>query len=123
MKLYFSKTLFFILLALFAVNYSAKTFETQPHPNKNVNLKKDLQLMMKWFEGRFDNYQQTYAQKQNKTEFPHEHIHSIFHRVNLPKIGKKRVFLSSNTWMETRRKFIGRDFIPLPQIIKKRRSS
>ena len=53
-----------------------------------ANLQKDLNLMMNWFEGRFDNYQQTVEEKDQKAEFPHEHIHSIFHRVNLPKIGE-----------------------------------
>ena len=51
-------------------------------------LKDDLRLMMRWFEGRFDNYGQTVEEKESKTEFPHEHIHSIFARVNLPNIGE-----------------------------------
>jgi len=51
-------------------------------------LEKDLRLMMQWFEGRFDNFQQTVEEKETKTEFPHEHIHSIFARVNLPNIGE-----------------------------------
>jgi CpeT/CpcT family (DUF1001) len=50
-------------------------------------LDKDLRLMMRWFEGRFDNFAQTVEEKEAKTEFPHERIHSIFARVNLPDIG------------------------------------
>lgn len=52
------------------------------------DLKKDLQLMMHWFGGRFDNFAQTIEEKEMKTEFPHERIHSIFARVNLPAIGE-----------------------------------
>jgi len=52
------------------------------------NPEKDLRLMMSWFEGRFDNYAQTVEEKETKTEFPHERIHSIFARVNLPNIGE-----------------------------------
>jgi hypothetical protein len=52
------------------------------------NLKSDLSLMMKWFEGRFDNYAQTFDEKESKAEFPHENIHSIFARVAMPQIGE-----------------------------------
>jgi hypothetical protein len=52
------------------------------------DLKKDMALMMQWFEGRFDNFAQTQEEKESKAEFPHEHIHSIFARVNLPAIGE-----------------------------------
>lgn len=51
-------------------------------------LNSDLALMMQWFEGRFDNYQQTFEEKEAKAEFPHERIHSIFARVNLPSVGE-----------------------------------
>lgn len=52
------------------------------------NLDKDLRLMMSWFEGRFDNFGQVTEEKDQKAEFPHEHIHSIFARVNLPQFGE-----------------------------------
>ncbi len=52
------------------------------------NLSADLKLMMKLFEGEFDNYGQTYAEKESKAQYPHEHIHSIFARVNLPAVGE-----------------------------------
>jgi hypothetical protein len=52
------------------------------------NLKNDLTLLMRWFEGRFDNYAQTIEEKESKAEFPHERIHSIFHRAHLPNIGE-----------------------------------
>ena len=44
--------------------------------------------MMQWFEGRFDNFAQTVEEKEAKAEFPHERIHSIFARVNLPNVGE-----------------------------------
>ena len=52
------------------------------------NPENDLRLMMSWFKGRFDNYAQTVEEKETKTEFPHERIHSIFARGNLPNIGE-----------------------------------
>ena len=52
------------------------------------NPAKELPLMMQWFEGRFDNYAQTVEEKELKAEFPHEWIHSIFARVNLPQFGE-----------------------------------
>lgn len=51
-------------------------------------LEDDMKLFSSWFEGRFDNYAQFYNEKENKAEHPHEQIHSIFKRVDLPKIGK-----------------------------------
>ncbi len=51
-------------------------------------LETDLRLMMRWFEGRFDNFQQTVEEKEARAESPHERIHSIFARVNLPNIGE-----------------------------------
>jgi hypothetical protein len=57
------------------------------------NLKADLDLMMKWFEGRFDNHQQTVEEKEARAEFPHEHIHSIFARVKMPQIGENVFFV------------------------------
>lgn len=57
------------------------------------NLEHDLKLFTGWFEGRFDNYAQFYNDKENKVEHPHEHIHSIFKRVDLSKIGKDVFFV------------------------------
>lgn len=48
---------------------------------------------MKWFEGRFDNYAQYMEDKEKKVEHPHEWIHSIFKRVDLPQIGKYVFFV------------------------------
>jgi hypothetical protein len=53
----------------------------------------DLRLFTQWFEGRFDNYAQYYNDKETKVEHPHEHIHSIFKRVNLPELGKDVFFV------------------------------
>lgn len=51
-------------------------------------LEDDLKLFTSWFEGRFDNFAQYYNDKENKAEFPHQNIHSIFKKVDLPQIGK-----------------------------------
>ena len=64
----------FILLACLA---SVAAAQSKPET--------DLRLMMNGFEGRFDNYQQVIEEKESTAEFPHEHIHSIFARVNLPR--------------------------------------
>ena len=53
------------------------------------NLDTDMKLFASWFEGRFDNFAQYYDDKENKAEFPHENIHSIFKRIDLPSIGKE----------------------------------
>jgi hypothetical protein len=52
------------------------------------NLKDDMKLFASWFEGRFDNFAQFYDDKDSKTEFPHDNIHSIFTKVELPAIGE-----------------------------------
>jgi CpeT/CpcT family (DUF1001) len=52
------------------------------------NLKDDMKLFAVWFEGRFDNFAQFYDDKDSRTEFPHDNIHSIFTKVELPAIGE-----------------------------------
>jgi hypothetical protein len=54
---------------------------------KPTNLKADMALMLQWFEGEFDNFQQVYKEKEDKAPEVHEHIHSIFKRVLLPAFG------------------------------------
>jgi hypothetical protein len=56
-------------------------------------LEEQMKLFSSWFEGRFDNYAQHYNDKETKFEYPHEHIHSIFKRVNLPNLGKDVFFV------------------------------
>ncbi|HNU07438.1 MAG TPA: chromophore lyase CpcT/CpeT [Pyrinomonadaceae bacterium] len=67
-------TLFVVIMAFSA---SAKT-----------KLEDDMRLFLTWFDGRFDNFAQTVEEKDSKAEFPHERIHSIFKRVDLPQIGE-----------------------------------
>jgi hypothetical protein len=61
------------------------------------NLKSDLQLFTSWFEGQFDNHQQVFEEKETKAEFPHEHIHSIFARINAPQIAPDVFFVKQYT--------------------------
>ena len=56
-------------------------------------LEDDLKLFTSWFEGRFDNFAQYYDDKENKVEDPHQNIHSIFKKVDLPQIGKNVFFV------------------------------
>jgi hypothetical protein len=58
-------------------------------PAFTQNLSADLKLLMKLFEGEFDNYAQVWEEKEQKAQHPHEHIHSIFARVNLPAVGEQ----------------------------------
>jgi hypothetical protein len=53
------------------------------------SLEYELELMMEWFAGEFDNHQQHVEQieAENPPEQPHEWIHSIFHPVELPVFG------------------------------------
>jgi hypothetical protein len=51
------------------------------------DLAADLELMMTWFEGEFDNNLQVLEEKEDPPEQPHEWIHSIFKRVDLPAFG------------------------------------
>jgi hypothetical protein len=64
---------------------------------KRPALAADLKLMMQLFEGEFDNYAQAWEEKERKVEYPHEHIHSIFHRVNLPAIGQNVFYVKQYT--------------------------
>jgi len=52
-------------------------------------LQEDLELMMSWFAGEFDNHLQVVEEKEAEEppEQPHEWIHSIFTPVELPVFG------------------------------------
>ncbi len=53
------------------------------------SLEYELELMMEWFAGEFDNHQQYVdeIEAENPPEQLHEWIHSIFHPVELPVFG------------------------------------
>lgn len=86
-KLHFRhKYLLFILLFV----------NTSLFAQSNTNsLYDDLALMMQWFEGEFNNFQQVWKEKEDSIaqELRHEHIHSIFAKVDMPKIGKNTFFV------------------------------
>lgn len=75
MKFYLS---FFFLLA---------SFYLQAQKNKPTALKNDMQQMLLFFEGEFDNFQQVYKEKEDKAKDVHEHIHSVFKRVSFSLLG------------------------------------
>ncbi len=88
----FSKNHFFkpyILLLFIISKLSLFTQET------TTPLNEDLNLMMQWFEGEFDNFQQTWMEEEDSIalELRHEHIHSIFAKVDMPQIGKHTFFV------------------------------
>jgi hypothetical protein len=55
---------------------------------KTTILRQDLEQLASLFAGEFDNFQQVYKEREDKVTEVHEHIHSIFKRVNLPAFGK-----------------------------------
>jgi hypothetical protein len=57
------------------------------------NLDDDMKLFATWFDGRFDNFAQHYDDKETKFEHLHEHIHSIFKKVEVPQLGKNVFFV------------------------------
>ncbi len=82
---------FAILAALFAAFFLTQfnTYGQAPKASGNHDaLASDLKTMMGLFEGEFDNYEQIWFEKEAKSEYPHEHIHSIFARVSLPSTGE-----------------------------------
>jgi CpeT/CpcT family (DUF1001) len=72
-------TLFVVLLVL--------GFSVIGQKLKSTNLSNDLQEMLSLFEGEFDNFQQVYKEKEDKVKEVHEHIHSIFKKVNFAPLG------------------------------------
>jgi hypothetical protein len=52
------------------------------------SLTADMQEMLSMFEGEFDNFAQVYKEREDKVADVHEHIHSIFKKVNLPLLGQ-----------------------------------
>jgi hypothetical protein len=55
---------------------------------QEASLESDMKLMLQWFAGEFDNFQQVWLEKEQKVEQPHEHIHSIFAPIKLPFLGE-----------------------------------
>jgi len=63
------------------------------------SLDDDLELMMEWFAGEFDNHQQYLDEVEAETppEQPHEWIHSIFQPVELPLFGDHVFYVEQYT--------------------------
>jgi hypothetical protein len=75
---------FLLFICLVNVGFSqTKKKSVLPAPS----LKDDLTLMLSWFEGEFNNFQQVHKEKEDKVAEVHEHIHSIFKPVSLPAFG------------------------------------
>ncbi len=55
----------------------------------NNHITADMQEMLSLFEGEFDNFSQVYKEKEDKVAEVHEHIHSIFKKINLPLLGQQ----------------------------------
>ena len=74
-------------LGHFAALLSLAIFLAAPSAAGDLNY--DLETMMEWFAGEFDNHQQHVdeIEAEEPPEQPHEWIHSIFHPVELPDFG------------------------------------
>ncbi len=59
--------------------------------SQNNTLQADLEEMMQWFEGEFDNFQQAWKENKDQVDenIRHERIHSIFKKVDAPKLGNQ----------------------------------
>lgn len=78
------------LLMLLAVLFATTICIGQKNTSK---LDEQLTEMLQWFEGEFDNFQQVYKEKEDKVAEVHEHIHSIFKRINLPAFGSNTFYV------------------------------
>ncbi|MEM9819487.1 MAG: chromophore lyase CpcT/CpeT [Bacteroidota bacterium] len=81
--------LFFSLTWLGALSAQRKALAAPSNSKADRMLNNDLELMTTWFEGEFNNFQQVWQEEQDSVEaaLRHEHIHSIFTSVVMPKIG------------------------------------
>lgn len=73
------------LLFSFAFLFFTSAFAQKQKTN---SLQADMEQMLSWFAGEFDNFQQVYKEKEDSVKEVHEHIHSVFYPVSLPAIGK-----------------------------------
>ncbi|MCS6967492.1 MAG: chromophore lyase CpcT/CpeT [Cytophagales bacterium] len=78
------------IVGLLAIALSATSLMGQQLPKPKTTLQQDLDTMMVWFAGEFDNFLQVWLEKRDsvKPELIHEHIHSIFAPVEVPAFGK-----------------------------------
>jgi hypothetical protein len=75
---------FFIAFVFLCVH-----FLTNAQNKKNTSkLEKDLMEFTALFEGEFDNFQQVYKEREDKVKEVHEHIHSIFKKIDFVELGK-----------------------------------
>ncbi len=76
-----------LLIVLLGLGLFCSPAQAQKNDKK---LRQDLDTMLTWFTGEFDNFQQVWTEQRDsvKKELLHEHIHSIFARVNVPAFGE-----------------------------------
>ncbi len=62
---------------------------------QTTNAAAELELMMQWFEGEFDNFQQVHREKLDSVpvDLRHNHIHSIFKKVEAPALSQHAFFV------------------------------
>jgi hypothetical protein len=91
--------------------------------------KKDLQRLVEWFAGEWDNHEQLWQQKGDANDAKREiiedpilHTHHIFAPVSAPKIGEY-IFVCNSMATVTQRKFIASACIVLVPMKKSAQSN
>ncbi|MCX8019061.1 MAG: chromophore lyase CpcT/CpeT [Chitinophagaceae bacterium] len=85
MKKYKNSLIFFVFV-IFSLPLSSQ--------HKSIkNQYGTIEEFLSWFNGEFDNFQQVFAEKEEKASEPHEHIHSVFKSVELPWLGKHVIYV------------------------------
>lgn len=67
--------------------------------NANDVLDRDLELLMQWFPGEYDNQEQVYFEEELELaqDLRHERTHHVFHQVELPIFGTQVVYVQQNS--------------------------
>ena len=66
----------------------ALSLSAPPIAAAEKDLRGDLEQLLEWFGGRFDNYWQARTDEAEEVEEPHDRIHSIFAPMDLPQVGE-----------------------------------
>ncbi|MEM6802009.1 MAG: chromophore lyase CpcT/CpeT [Bacteroidota bacterium] len=74
---------YLLLISLFLLPLQSQIFS-------QTELEENLDQMMEWFGGEFNNFQQVWKEKEDSVgeDLIHEHIHSIFSHVEIPALGE-----------------------------------
>jgi len=91
----FIACLILLIACLGSVQAQKKAIAAPSNSKANRILDKNLKLMMNWFTGEFNNFQQVWKEEQDTVDqaLRHQHIHSIFMPVKMPQVGKHVLYV------------------------------